>query len=176
MRATSNNTSESLPQGFIPVMLTPFLESGEVDYEGLRTLTEFYVEVGSAGLFANCLSSEMYELSAQERLDITRTVVEQVAGRIPVVATGTFGGPIAEQAEFVKRIYSTGVQAVIAISGLIADENESDEVFLQNSKELIALTENIPLGFYECPVPYKRLINSEVLGELVKTGRVSTLR
>lgn len=162
----------SLPQGYIPVMLTPFLESGEVDYEGLKALTEFYVEVGSAGLFANCLSSEMYELSVEERILVTKTVVDQIAGRIPVVATGTFGGPIAEQAEFVKRIYDTGVQAVIVITGLIADEDESDEVFLQRSKELISLTGDIPLGFYECPVPYKRLINSELLGELVKTGRV----
>lgn len=172
MESTLNTSTESLPQGFIPVMLTPFLESGEVDYDGLRSLTEFYLEIGSAGLFANCLSSEMYELTEQERLDVTRTVVEQVAGRVPVVATGTFGGPIAEQAEFVKRIYDTGVQAVIAISGLIAAEDESDEVFLRNAKELISLTGDIPLGFYECPVPYKRLINSDVLGELVKTGRV----
>ena len=114
-----------LPQGFIPVMLTPFLESGAVDYDGLKTLTEFYLSAGSAGLFSTCLSSEMYELSEQERIDVTKTVVDQVAGRVPVVATGTFGGPIAEQAEFVKRIYATGVEAVIIISGLIADENES---------------------------------------------------
>eukprot|EP01034_Spumella_vulgaris_P003201 gene3201-4132_t len=49
----------SLPQGFIPVMLTPFLKTGAVDYEGLKTLTEFYLNAGSAGLFATCLSSEM---------------------------------------------------------------------------------------------------------------------
>jgi 4-hydroxy-tetrahydrodipicolinate synthase len=137
-------------------MLTPFLESGAVDYDGLRSLTELYLEAGAAGLFANCLSSEMYELSVQERLDVTRTVVEQVAGRVPVVATGTFGGPIAEQAEFVKRIYATGIQAVIIISGLIAEETESDEVFIERAKELISLTDDIPLGFYECPVPYKQ--------------------
>ena len=172
MTPTSSASIESLPQGFIPVMLTPFLESGAVDYDGLRSLTEFYIEAGSAGLFANCLSSEMYELSEQERLDVTRTVVEQVAGRVPVVATGTFGGPIAEQADFVKRIYATGVQAVIVISGLIAEETDSDEVFLQNAKELISLTDDIPLGFYECPVPYKRLVNSDVLAELIKTGRI----
>ena len=169
---TLKASTESLPQGFIPVMLTPFLESGAVDYDGLRSLTELYLEAGCAGLFANCLSSEMYELSAQERLDVTRTVVEQVAGRVPVVATGTFGGPIAEQAEFVKRIYDTGIQAVIIISGLIAEETDSDAVFLQNAKELISLTDDIPLGFYECPVPYKRLVNSDVLGELIKTGRI----
>jgi 4-hydroxy-tetrahydrodipicolinate synthase len=43
-----------LPQGFIPVMLTPFLDSGEVDYAGLRALTDLYLEAGATGLFANC--------------------------------------------------------------------------------------------------------------------------
>ena len=162
----------SLPQGFIPVMLTPFLENGEVDYDGLKTLTEFYLEAGSAGLFANCLSSEMFELTDDERLLVTKTVVDQVAGRVPVVATGTFGGAISKQAEFVKRIYETGVQAVIVISGLIASEEESDTIFLERAKELISLTDDIPLGFYECPVPYKRLINSDVLTELLKSGRI----
>ncbi|TDE13794.1 dihydrodipicolinate synthase family protein [Dyadobacter psychrotolerans] len=162
----------ALPKGFIPVMLTPFQENGFVDYNGLRALTEFYLEAGAAGLFANCLSSEMFELSEQERIDVTQTVVDQVAGRVPVVATGTFGGPVLEQAKFVKRIYQTGVQAVIIISGLLADESKTDDVFLANAKELIDLTDDIPLGFYECPVPYKRLINSEVLAELLKSGRV----
>jgi 4-hydroxy-tetrahydrodipicolinate synthase len=164
--------STSLPQGFIPVMLTPFLESGEIDFEGLKRLTELYLEAGAAGLFANCLSSEMFELTESERLEVTSTVVQQVAGRVPVVATGTFGGPIEAQAEFVKRIYQTGVDAVIVISGLIAAENEPDEVFAANAKKLIALTEDIPLGFYECPVPYKRLIDSALLGDLVQSKRI----
>lgn len=166
------SSSITLPQGFIPVMLTPFLETGEVDYEGLKALTELYLEAGSAGLFANCLSSEMYELTEEERLKVTSTVVDQVAGRVPVVATGTFGGPIPEQAEFVKRIYSTGVQAVIIITGLLADEDESDAVFVERANELISLTNDIPLGFYECPVPYKRLISSEILAELLPTNRI----
>jgi 4-hydroxy-tetrahydrodipicolinate synthase len=172
MMSSATSSATALPQGFIPVMLTPFLESGEVDYDGLKALTELYLEAGSAGLFANCLSSEMYELSKEERLEVTRTVVEQVAGRVPVVATGTFGGPIAEQALFVKRIYDTGVQAVIVITGLIADEDESDAVFVQRANELISLTEDIPLGFYECPVPYKRLISSDILAELMPTNRI----
>lgn len=166
------SSSVSLPQGFIPVMLTPFLDSGEVDYEGLKALTDLYLDAGAAGLFANCLSSEMYELSVEERLAVTRTVVEHTAGRVPVVATGTFGGPIADQANFVKRIYDTGVQAVIVITGLLADEDESNEVFIQRAKELISLTDDIPLGFYECPVPYKRLINSDVLAGLLPSNRI----
>lgn len=153
-------------------MLTPFQETGAVDYPALAQLVDFYLEAGAAGLFANCLSSEMYELTEEERLEVTQFVVTQTAGRVPVVATGTFGGPIAQQAEFVKRIYQTGIQAVIVITGLIADEDESDAVFLERMHQLIDLTDGIPLGFYECPVPYKRLINTEILNELLPTGRL----
>jgi 4-hydroxy-tetrahydrodipicolinate synthase len=162
----------SLPQGFIPVMLTPFLENGDIDFDGLTKLTEFYLEAGAAGLFANCLSSEMFELSEEERLAITKHVVDVANGRVPVVATGTFGGPINEQAEFVKKIYATGIQAVIVITSLIATTEESDEVFMARMHELLSLTPGVSFGLYECPVPYKRLITAENLGELAATGRV----
>ena len=73
-----------------PVMLTPFKKDGSIDFDGLRLLTEFYIETGSNGLFANCLSSEMFQLSEEERIQITETVVKQAAGRQGVVSTGTF--------------------------------------------------------------------------------------
>ncbi len=166
------SSTNSLPQGFIPVMLTPFSDSGAVDYAGLSVLTDYYMQAGSAGLFANCLSSEMYELNNDERLGITKQVVNQAAGHIPVVATGTLGGTIAEQADFVKRIYDTGVQAVIVITSQIAQADESDEVFIERMEELMHLTPGVPLGFYECPVPYKRLINSDVLAKLLPSKRL----
>ncbi|GHB68295.1 dihydrodipicolinate synthase family protein [Persicitalea jodogahamensis] len=168
----SSNSINSLPRGFIPVMITPFLESGQVDYDCLSQLTEFYLEAGAAGLFANCLSSEMYELTEEERLAVTRRVVETAAGRVPVVATGTFGGPLAEQADFIKRIHDTGVQAVIVITSLLAKPDESDEVFMERMHQLLDLTDGVPLGFYECPVPYKRLIDSKMLAYLLPTGRI----
>ena len=163
---------DTLPQGFIPVMLTPFKENGEIDFDGLTQLTELYLQAGAAGLFANCLSSEMYELTEDERLAITRHVVEVANGRVPVVATGTFGGPIAEQAEFAKKIYATGIQAVIVITSLLADADESDEVFMERMNELLQLTPGVIYGLYECPVPYKRLVTAKDLGELAATGRV----
>ncbi|GAB3717799.1 hypothetical protein GCM10027592_60190 [Spirosoma flavus] len=153
-------------------MLTPFLESGAVDASGLDHLTNYYLESGAAGLFANCLSSEMYELTDSERLAVTKQVVDQVAGRVPIVATGTFGGPIAKQADFVKRIYQTGIQAVIIITSQLVSPDENDDVFLDRMHQLMDLTEEIPLGFYECPVPYKRLISSTILADLLSSGRL----
>lgn len=153
-------------------MLTPFRESGAVDPLGLSHLTDFYLESGAAGLFANCLSSEMYELTDSERILITKQVVDQVAGRVPVVATGTLGGSVAQQADFVRRIYDTGAQAVIVITSQLVTPEESDAVFLDRMHQLIDLTEGIPLGLYECPIPYKRLINSAILADLLPTGRL----
>lgn len=160
-------------KGFIPVMLTPFKDNGAVDFDGLTKLTELYLEAGAAGLFANCLSSEMFELSEEERLEVVKHVVKIANGNVPVVATGTFGGAIAKQADFVKKIYDAKVEAVIGITGLLAEETDTDDVFEANVHELLSLTDNVPMGFYECPVPYKRIISPKQLGALVSTGRVT---
>ena len=159
-------------KGFIPVMLTPFNNDGSIDYKTLTTLTELYLKSGVTGLFANCLSSEMFELSEDERLQLTKHVVDVVAGQVPIVATGTFEGTIAQQADFTKKIYGTGIDAVILISGLLAKETDSDAVFVDNVHQLLDLTPGIPTGFYECPVPYKRVLTAAQLEDFVNTGRV----
>ncbi len=157
---------------FIPVMLTPFKGDGSVDYDGLTELTEFYLNAGAGGLFANCQSSEMFFLSDADRLAITRHVVKIANGSVPVVATGTFGGPIAKQAEFVKKMYGTGVEAVIIITNMLAGELESSETFNNRFYSLLEKTDNIPLGFYECPLPYKRILMADQLQPFVDTGRI----
>jgi 4-hydroxy-tetrahydrodipicolinate synthase len=163
---------ENSQKGFIPVMLTPFLSNGNIDYPALTQLTEIYLQAGSSGLFANCLSSEMFELSGKERIQAIKHVIKVVNGAVPVVATGTFGGNIAEQADFVKEVSDAGVEAVIAITSLLADENESDEIFNERVFDLLDQTGKIPLGFYECPVPYKRVLKPTQLADFVSTGRV----
>lgn len=160
-------------KGFIPVMLTPFLDNGKIDYDGLTALTEMYLSAGASGLFANCLSSEMFELTEQERIDITAHVVKVAGGSVPVVATGSFFETATNHPAFIKKIQDTGVQAVILISNMFAAENEPDGVLRDNFFNLLEHTEKIPLGFYECPVPYKRLISAQHLGEFVGTGRLT---
>ena len=157
---------------FIPVMLTPFKENGEIDIDGLTRLTELYIQAGAKGLFANCQSSEMFHLSDEERLLIVKHTIKVADGKVPVVAVGNFGTTIAEQADFVSKIYDTGVKAVIIVTGLIAEENESNEVFDERIFELFHITGKIPLGFYECPQPYKRLLSAEQLRKFVATGRI----
>ena len=114
----------------------------------------------------------MFDLSEDERIQVVRHVMMINNGAVPVVATGTFGGDIGQQAIFVKQIYEEGVEAVIGITSLMAKEEDPDEVFEANVYSLLNLTENIPMGFYECPLPYKKIIAPAQLERLVSSERI----
>lgn len=156
---------------FVPVMITPFNLKAKVDFDSVSIFGRFLPDSGVKGFFANCLSSEMYSISEDERLEITRHIVRYVKGRVPVVATGSFNLTIEDKAEFTKRIYKTGVDAVILITGHYANIEDSDEVLLKNFDKMLELTEDIPLGLYECPAPYKRILSAEVFKKLLETDR-----
>ncbi|MBS1934681.1 MAG: dihydrodipicolinate synthase family protein, partial [Bacteroidetes bacterium] len=58
----------ALEKKFVPVMITPFDHKMDVDLNALSSLTDFYLAAGVDGLFANCLSSEMFSITEDERL------------------------------------------------------------------------------------------------------------
>lgn len=164
------------PGGEWPTMLTPFRD-GLVDYTALEELIEWYIAQGVSGLFAVCQSSEMFCLSLEERTAVARFVKEKVAGRVPVIASGHISDSFEDQVAELQAMTRTGVDALILITNRIAKEEESDEVWLNNLKKLMArLPENIPLGFYECPYPYKRVLSPALIRWCADTGRFFFLK
>lgn len=157
---------------FVPVMVTPFNLKAKVDFDVVTRLVDFYLAAGVKGFFANCLSSEMYSITEDERLELTEHIVKYVNGKVPVVATGSFGLTIPDKAEFTKRIYDTGIEAVIMITGHFANVDDGDDVLIRNFDKMLHLTGNIPLGLYECPAPYKRILTPQVLKSLLQTQRM----
>ncbi|WP_435355703.1 dihydrodipicolinate synthase family protein [Emticicia sp. SJ17W-69] len=160
-----------LPKGLWPVMITPFTTSNHIDLEGLESLTNMYLEAGANGMFANCLSSEMYQLTSEERLFLTSNVVKLCEDKVPVVATGTFSRDITTNSEFIKKIYDTGVDAVILITSLLVEPDENEDILKARLEQIMAETGNIPLGVYECPVPYKRLLSPAIMQWMASTER-----
>ena len=168
---------DRFPDGVWPVMLTPFTEENKVDYHSLEKLVNWYIDQGVSGLFSVCQSSEIFFLSLEERTSISRFVKEVSNGRVPVIASGHISDSREGQAEELNRIAETGADALILISNRIAREDQSGEVFMENLFSLMdMLPEDIPLGFYECPFPYKRLITPEQLKICAETGRFYFLK
>ncbi|MBM7840939.1 4-hydroxy-tetrahydrodipicolinate synthase [Alkalihalobacillus xiaoxiensis] len=166
----------NFPGGVWPVMLTPFKENA-IDYKALEELIEWYIRNNVSGLFSVCQSSEMFFLTDEEATNLAAFITKKVNGRIPVIASGHTADTIEKQAKQVKNMYSTGVDAVILITNRLANEEENDTTFETNVNQLLDLIpSHIPLGFYECPVPYKRLIQPGILRRLAQTGRFYFLK
>lgn len=165
------------PSGVWPVMLTPFDKDGAVDYPGLKALVDWYIAEGSAGLFAVCQSSEMFFLSLEERAELTRAIKEYAKGRVPVISSGHVSYAMKEQIRELQAVSDAGADALILLSNRLAAADESDEVLLTNLQEIIKeLPEDVPLGFYECPYPYKRVLSPKVVEFCADSGRFYFLK
>ncbi len=160
-----------IPDGVWPVMLTPFLENKEIDWDGLDTLIDWYIDGGVAGLFAVCLSSEMYSLTPDECVQLSERVVSSAAGRVPVVSAGAFGNATGEQATMAERLYATGVQAVVLTTNQLVAEGADEDTWRKEAEAFLKTTRDIPLGIYECPKPYPFLLSPAMMKWLAHTGR-----
>jgi 4-hydroxy-tetrahydrodipicolinate synthase len=165
-------TNQETFAGVWPVMLTPFDHRREIDWTSLERLIDWYIAAGVHGLFAACQSSEIFFLSDAENAALTRFVVDKVDGRVPVVASGHTANAPSQQRDQLSAIAATGVDGVILISNRLAMAEDPDEVVLANLAELTdALPKEVPLGVYECPHPYKRLLSDAAVRWCAASGR-----
>lgn len=74
-------------QGIFPVVPTTFTETGELDLHSQKRAIDFMIDAGVDGLCILANFSEQFSLADDERDRITRTVLEHVAGRVPVIVT-----------------------------------------------------------------------------------------
>jgi len=76
-------------QGVFPVVPTTFDESGALDLASQKRCLDFMIDAGSDGLCILANFSEQFLLSDDEREVLTRSALEHVAGRVPVIVTTT---------------------------------------------------------------------------------------
>ncbi|TMR75476.1 dihydrodipicolinate synthase family protein, partial [Streptococcus pseudopneumoniae] len=79
-------------RGIFPVVPTIFTESGELDLPGQNRAADFLIDSGVDGLCILANFSEQFSLSDDERETLTRTLLEHVATRVPVIVTTTHYG------------------------------------------------------------------------------------
>jgi len=163
--------------GIIPVMLTPFHENGAVDFEGLARLTDWYIANGADALFAVCQSSEMQFLSLEERVAVGKAVVDHVAGRVPVLVSGHISDAEADQIEELRAMAGVGADVVVLVTNRLDVANVGgDTARAAMERILAAMPSEVPLGLYECPAPYRRLLTDQELKFCADSGRFVVIK
>ena len=99
-------------RGVFPVAPTVFDAQGELDLEGQKRAVDFMIDAGSHGICILANFSEQFVLTDDERERVMTTVLEHVAGRVPVIVTTThFASQVC--AERSKRAQAAGAAMVM---------------------------------------------------------------
>ena len=165
-----------IKKGIWPTMITPYDREGRVDLNAAKRIVDWYARRNCDGIFAVCQSSEMFNLSLEERVALARTVVEAAQGRLEVIASGHISDDPQAQVEELGAIAETGVKAVVMVSNRLAREDEDDEVWIRNAQRILDALPGVTFGVYECPYPYKRLMTERTLGWCARSGRFAFLK
>mgnify|MGYP000134243256 CR=1 FL=1 len=72
--------------GVFPVLPTPFDASGQPDAASMRHLVRYLLESGVDGMTFPGVASEVAQLQPVERQALMRLVMQEVAGRVPVIS------------------------------------------------------------------------------------------
>jgi 4-hydroxy-tetrahydrodipicolinate synthase len=134
-------------RGKYTVMVTPFDAGGGVDEKALRRFVDFQVAGGAHGLIPLGSTGEFLSLSHQERERVARIVVEQAAGRIPVLV-GTAAEWTDEAITLSRAAEKAGADGLMIIPPFYSSPTE-DEIF--NHFRRIAGAVSVPIMVYNNP-------------------------
>ncbi len=101
--------------GSMVAIATPMHEDGSLDYRALRSLLDWHVAEGTDAIVIVCTRGESPTVSVEEHCELIRVAVEQIKGRIPVIA-GTGGNSTSEAielTEFAKKVGATASLQVV---------------------------------------------------------------
>ncbi len=132
--------------GVLPAVVTPF-RNGEVDEESLRQLIEFQIEDGVHGIVPCGTTGESATLSHEEHDRVVEIAVDQVKGRVPVVA-GTGSNNTVEAIRLTAHAKDAGADGVLMISPYY---NKPTQEGLYQHYKKVAEEVNIPIVVYNIP-------------------------
>lgn len=167
---------KTIPNGIYVTMITPFTDDNKIDYAGVERLLQWYADHQVDGIFGLCQSSEIFYLTLQEKLELLRFIVKNKPKGLTLLASGHTADDIKIQQKEAEAICKEEIDAYVFISNRFALEHEDDKTFLKNAKEVVKATKGLPLGIYECPYPYKRLLTPHVLTALLDIGDFQFLK
>jgi 4-hydroxy-tetrahydrodipicolinate synthase len=131
---------------FVP-SVTPFTRSGRLDAKALRACVRFWLEGGVSGLVPCGSNGEAPYLSRQERIGVIETVMDEVNGKVPVIA-GTGSMSTQETITFTKDAADLGIDAALVVTPFYFKLSNKE---IQEHYRTVSETVDIPIVVYIVP-------------------------
>jgi dihydrodipicolinate synthase/N-acetylneuraminate lyase len=138
-------------RGLFPVVPTIFSDDGALDLAGQLRCVDFMIEAGADGLCILANFSEQFLVSDEERDVLTQSILNHVAGRVPVIVTTThFSTAICAQRS--RRAQDLGAAMIMTMppyhgATIRVPEHKTREFFQRLSDAI-----SIPIMIQDAPV------------------------
>lgn len=133
--------------GSLVALVTPMTHDGAVDEAALRKLCEWHVASGTNAIVAVGTTGESATLDVEEHCGVVRMVIDQVAGRIPVIA-GTGANSTSEAIELTEMAKALGADACLLVTPYY---NKPTQEGLYRHYRAVAEAVQIPQILYNVP-------------------------
>jgi len=149
-------------------LVTPFTKSGSLDVEALRRLVEFQLREGVDFLVPCGTTGETPTLEHEEYLGVIRVVVEEVAGKVPVIA-GVGGNNTRKTAALAEEVAALGVQGILSVAPYY---NKPTQEGLVQHFAAIAEATDLPVILYNVPGRTSSNIEPATLARLATIANI----
>ena len=128
-------------------LVTPFMENGSVDYNGLQKLINFQIENGTDYLVVQGTTGESATLSADEKKAVLDYIAEINAKRLPIVL-GVGGNNTQAVAEQLENLDTTHLDGILSVSPYY---NKPSQKGIVAHYKTIAKSTDLPIILYNVP-------------------------
>lgn len=128
-------------------LITPFKEDESVDYDALIRLVDYQIQNNTDYLVVLGTTGETPTLTEDEKAKITETVINRVAGRIPIVL-GVGGN---NTKAVVDRLKSDPLEGVDAVLSVVPYYNKPSQEGIYQHYKAIAQASKLPVILYNVP-------------------------
>jgi 4-hydroxy-tetrahydrodipicolinate synthase len=157
--------------GCLVAMITPFRD-GEVDEPALRRLVQFHLKQGTNGLVPCGTTGESVTMTEEEQLRVIEVVVEEVNGRIPVVA-GTGTNNTTKTIKMTKLAQQIGADGALLVTPYY---NKPTQQGLFLHFEAVAKATDLPLVLYNVPGRTSVNLLPETVARLAKIPTIAGIK
>ena len=156
--------------GVIPAMITSFNKDESINKEGIRKTVNYLISAKVDGLYITGSTGETFLMSQEEKKQAIEIIVEEVNGRVPVIAhIGSIGTKITtELGQYAEKI---GVDALSALPPFYYGFS-NDEIFYYYQD--ISNSTNLPITVYN--ISHAHLMDLDMLKRLASIKNVKGVK
>jgi len=156
--------------GVMPAMITSFNKDESINKEGIRKTVNYLISESVDGLYITGSTGETFLMSQEEKKQAIEIIVEEVNGRVPVIAhIGSIGTKITtELGQYAEKV---GVDALSALPPFYYGFS-NDEIF--NYYKDISNSTNLPITVYN--ISHANLMDLDMLKKLSSIKNVQGVK